>query len=125
MAEAKKTTKKAAKEAELTVETVKEDQVPEVKLDIEPDTDQKAVAKAGKRSAKAAKETEAKVAKESRKAETGADKPKLAAKAPRTKLERAGKKYREAAKLIEHGKLYSLNEALELAAKTSSTKFDS
>ncbi|HET7827831.1 MAG TPA: 50S ribosomal protein L1 [Candidatus Saccharimonadales bacterium] len=39
-------------------------------------------------------------------------------------MERAGKKYRQAAKLIEAGKSYSLTEALELAAKTSPTKFD-
>ncbi|HEX3082661.1 MAG TPA: 50S ribosomal protein L1 [Candidatus Saccharimonadia bacterium] len=35
-----------------------------------------------------------------------------------------GKKYREAAKLVEVGKAYSLDDALELARKTASVKFD-
>jgi large subunit ribosomal protein L1 len=36
-----------------------------------------------------------------------------------------GKKYKEAAKLVEANKLYDVNEAIELAQKTSITKFDS
>jgi len=36
-----------------------------------------------------------------------------------------GKKYVEAAKLVEAQKLYEVNEAIELAQKTSITKFDS
>ncbi|MBR2998549.1 50S ribosomal protein L1 [Candidatus Saccharibacteria bacterium] len=39
-------------------------------------------------------------------------------------MERRGKKYQEAAKLIEKGKAYGLKEALELAIKTSPVKFD-
>ncbi|HEY1835393.1 MAG TPA: 50S ribosomal protein L1 [Candidatus Saccharimonadales bacterium] len=39
-------------------------------------------------------------------------------------MERRGKKFRGAAKLIEKGKTYSLAEALELAQKTSTAKFD-
>ncbi|MCR5231445.1 MAG: 50S ribosomal protein L1 [Acholeplasmatales bacterium] len=35
-----------------------------------------------------------------------------------------GKKYVEAAKLVDKAKAYDLNEALELAVKTSTTKFD-
>ena len=35
-----------------------------------------------------------------------------------------GKKYLEAAKLIDSSKSYSVNEALELAQKTNYTKFD-
>lgn len=127
MAEAKKTTKKAAKEAELTVETVKQDEVPELKMVIDTAPEKKAAAKAGKRSAKAAREEEQQEAKAARKAESKPEKAdratKLAAK-PRTRVERAGKKYREAAKLIEEGRLYGLKDGLELAAKTSPTKFD-
>ncbi|MEG0077854.1 50S ribosomal protein L1 [Anaerorhabdus sp.] len=37
----------------------------------------------------------------------------------------AGKKYLEAAKLIDSSKTYSYTEAVELAKKTSTTKFDS
>ena len=36
-----------------------------------------------------------------------------------------GKKYKEAAKLVERQKLYDVREAIELAQKTSVTKFDS
>lgn len=84
-------------------------------------------AKAGKRSAKALKEAEELAAKEERKAssETAEDKPKVIKNPARTKLERAGKKLREAAKLIEKDKQYSLKEAVDLATKTSTTKFDS
>ncbi len=87
------------------------------------------VAKAGKRSSKAIKETEEKIAKEERKAavaEVAAEnKPKVVKTPTRSKLERAGKKLREASKLVEKGKEYSLVEALELATKTATTKFDS
>jgi large subunit ribosomal protein L1 len=85
-----------------------------------------AIAKAGKRSAKAVKEAEAKEAKEERKAsdEEAEAKPKQTAKPTRPRLERQGKKFREAAKLVEKGKAYTLAEALELARKTSPAKFD-
>jgi large subunit ribosomal protein L1 len=143
MAEAKKATKtksKAAKEAELVAETAAEQPVQEAAA-TEPanetaeDTaveaaEPKATAKAGKRSAKAVEAAEEKAAKEERKtakAQTGdetADKPKLAAKPARSRLERRGKKFQEVAKLIEAGKVYSLEEALKLAPKTSTVKFD-
>ena len=35
-----------------------------------------------------------------------------------------GKKYNESAKLIETGKLYDVNEAVEVAVKTGTAKFD-
>ena len=35
-----------------------------------------------------------------------------------------GKKYVESTKLVEHAKLYEANEALELACKTATAKFD-
>lgn len=35
-----------------------------------------------------------------------------------------GKKYIESSKLVEHGKLYEASEALELATKTATAKFD-
>lgn len=89
--------------------------------------EEKTTAKAGKRSAKAIKEAEEKVAKEERKAEAAEDadeKPKKAVKPTRSRLERRGKKFRKSAELIEKGKVYALGEALELATKTSATKFD-
>ncbi|MBH1979922.1 50S ribosomal protein L1, partial [Candidatus Saccharibacteria bacterium] len=39
-------------------------------------------------------------------------------------MERRGKKYQEAAKKIEDGKVYPLAEALALAAETNPAKFD-
>ncbi len=88
----------------------------------------KTVAKAGKRSVKALTEAEEKQAKEERKAtaktEEAAEKPKAPVKPARPRVERRGKKYQASAKLIEKDKLYSLAEALELACKTHSAKFD-
>ncbi len=87
-------------------------------------------AKAGRRSAKALKEAEEKAAKEQRKTEGGESeasaeaKPKKVQRPARSRMERRGKKYREAAKLIVKGKTYTLGEAVELATKTSPAKFD-
>lgn len=93
---------------------------------------EKTVAKAGKRSEKALKEVEAKQEKEERKAahdttpqeEVEARVKKGPKPVTRPKLERRGKKYQNAAKLVEAGKVYSLAESLELATKTSPSKFD-
>ena len=86
------------------------------------------VAKAGKRSAKAIKESEelaAKTARKSSKADSEAtDKPKKVIKPTKTRLERQGKKIRELSKLIDRTKAYELKEALELAQKTNPAKFD-
>lgn len=91
-------------------------------------TEEKVTAKAGKRSAKAIAEKEAVVAKEERKAkikEEGDEPAVIKHVTPtRSRLERAGKKLREAAKLVDKTKEYSAKEALELAVKTSTTKFD-
>lgn len=87
-------------------------------------------AKAGKRSAKGLEEAEAKVEKiehQKHRAEEqaeDADKPKQPVKATRTRLERRSKGFRKSAELVEKGKVYTLKEALELAPKTSSVKFD-
>lgn len=106
---------------------------PKAKQEVTAPKTEENVAKAGKRSAKALKESEAKVEKEARKAEgdTSPSDEEAEAKvkrgpkpATRPLIERRGKKYRELAKQIEVGKLYSLSEALELATKTSPTKFD-
>lgn len=105
-----------------------------VKEVIAPATDQpeveQVVAKAGRRSAKGIAEAEAKQEKiekqhhrdEAEESEKSS-KPAYSQKT-RSKLDRSGKKYREAAKLIEKDKEYSVKEALELAVKTSTTKFD-
>ncbi len=104
------------------VEEIKE----EVKEAVE---EQKEVfAKAGKKSKKHVEEVKAEEARQARKAERKAEeaavKPKGAAPITRPKLERRGKKYQEAAKLIEKGKTYSLKDAIDLAIKSSPVKFD-
>lgn len=91
-------------------------------------------AKAGKRSEKAMAEVEAKLEKEARKAahdttpQTEEAKAAGTKKGPkpitRPKIERRGKNYRKVAELVEKSKVYSLTEAIELAAKTSPSKFD-
>lgn len=83
-------------------------------------------AKAGKRSAKAVREADEKEAKTERKAEDKVEPQpkKKPAKPARSRLERRGKKYKEKAKLIDKDKEYSLKNALDLAVKTSPSKFD-
>jgi large subunit ribosomal protein L1 len=116
-----KEAEKKVTEAELVAEAAPVTEEVEAK-------EEKATAKAGKRSAKAVAEAEEKQAKEERKAhaaEEGAeDKPKQVAKPSRSRLERQGKKFQEAAKLVEKEKAYGLGEALELATKTNPAKFD-
>lgn len=108
---------KKVTEAELVAETAPA---------VEEPKEEKATAKAGKRSAKAIAEAEEKQAKEERKASDAVaeEKPKQAAKPSRSRLERQGKKFREAAKLVEKEKTYTLDEALDLALKTNPAKFD-
>lgn len=93
----------------------------------EPET---STAKAGKRSEKGLKEAEEKQIKIERQKEHSASdeeapkKPLHTQKPPRSKIERKGRKYRESAKLIDQSKQYELKEAIDLAIKTSKTKFD-
>lgn len=109
-------------------EAKKQDEVIEATTEevVEKPKTEKATAKAGKRSAKAIAESEEKVAKEARKAEAkeAEDKPKQPVKPTRSRLERRGKKYQEAQKKIDIAKTYTVSEALDLATKTSTTKFD-
>jgi large subunit ribosomal protein L1 len=88
----------------------------------------KGTAKAGKRSAKAVKEAEELEAKEARKeakAESDEqDKPKKIIKPTRSRLERRGKLFRKSAEHLEKDKAYKLEEAVDLAKKTSHVKFD-
>lgn len=49
---------------------------------------------------------------------------KLAAKPPRSRLERQGKKYRQAHKLLDQTRDYDLKEAIEILPKASFVKFD-
>lgn len=99
-------------------------------VDVEEKTEDKPMAKSGKRSAKGIAEAEAKqekIEKQHNRDETEAEekdsKPKYVQKT-RSKLERSGKKYREAAKKVEKDKEYGAKDALKLATETSTTKFD-
>lgn len=114
---------KPTEEAEIAATEVVEVPAQEVK-------EEKVIAKAGKRSTKGLKEAEEKHAKEERKAHAAeaateeAEKPKKAVKPARSRLERRGKNFRKAAEQVEKGKIYTLTQAVELATKTSTVKFD-
>lgn len=114
-------------EAHAIAEGVKE----AVKEDVEEKAEEveEKFAKAGKKSKKHIEEVKAEAERQARKlerkaAELAGDKPKGAKPVTRPRIERRGRKYQEAAKLIEKGKAYSLKEAVELAIKTSPVKFD-
>lgn len=94
-----------------------------------PIIEEEQFAKSGKKSKKHIEAVKAEEERQARKAEAKAleeagEKPKGAAPVTRPKIERRGKKYQEKAKLVEKGKVYTLAEALELAAKTNPAKFD-
>ena len=100
----------------------------EIKPEVAKD---KPLTKAGKRSVKGLEEAETKAEKlehqlhrEETEAEADAAKPKRAVTPTRSRLVRRSKGYRKAAEQIEAGKAYPLAEALKLATKTSSVKFD-
>lgn len=99
----------------------------------EPTEPEQHAAKAGKRSAKALAEAEEKAEREARKAAGDTTPQSEEAEAHtkrgprpviRPKIERRGKNYRNVAKNVEAGKIYSLKEGLEIATKTNPSKFD-
>lgn len=85
-------------------------------------------AKSGKKSKKHIEEVKAEEERQAKKLERAekeaAGKPKGVKPVTRSILERRGKKYQEAYKLVEKNKDYSLKDAIELALKTSPVKFD-
>lgn len=83
-------------------------------------------AKSGKKSKKHIEEVKAEEERQARKLEKAAEAPKAKGAAPvtRPRLERRGKKYQEAAKMIEKGKAYGLKDAIDLAIKSNPAKFD-
>lgn len=93
---------------------------------------EKTTAKAGKRSAKAIAEAEEEAERQARKeagdtsSQTGEEAVVKKGPKPVTRplIERRGKNYRKLAELVEKDKVYSIADALELATKTSPTKFD-
>ena len=111
--------------AEEEVKTTTEAEVVEAPVE-EPQ--EETFAKSGKKSKKHIEEVKAEeerqARKEERKVADAAIKPKGEKPVTRPRIERRGKKYQEAAKLVEKGKVYGLKEAIELALKTSTVKFD-
>lgn len=107
-------------------EAKKQDEIIEAAATEEVAAEEPKLAKAGKRSAKAVAEAEEKQAKEERKEANAeeAEKPKQHANPTRSRLDRRGKKYREAAKAIDTDKVYDLKEGLEAVVKASTVKFD-
>jgi large subunit ribosomal protein L1 len=119
-----------APEIELTDDVAKtEVKGEEAKAESEGDKAEAHAAKAGKRSAKAVREAEEEAARQEAKehrAEEAADaEPKKPKRQMPNPLHQHGKKYRKAAELVDRTKVYGLDEALDLAVKTATTKFDS
>ena len=119
------------KSAEITEKIAEMEAGAEIEATLNSDApaEEEKFAKSGKKSKKHIEEVKAEAERQARKAENKAaeeagEKPKGATPVTRPKIERRGKNYQAAAKQIEAGKLYSLKEALELAAKTNHTKFD-
>jgi large subunit ribosomal protein L1 len=132
MAEANKKTKTTKETPALAEDAITNAEVQEVVAEkTETSAADSTPAKAGKRSAKALEAAEEKAAKEERKAaKAGTDltgteeKPKQKQNPTRPKIERQGKNFRKVSEQIDANKVYSLEEALELATKTSPVKFD-
>lgn len=106
-------------------------EVTEAKAEVGDDTPkEETFAKSGKKSKKHVEEVKAEEERQERKKEreskeaAAATKPKGAKPVTRPILERRGKKYQEAHKLVEKGKVYSLKDGIALAIKTSPVKFD-
>ena len=131
MAKAKKTDEVPAEVAAQILEAQAAEVVENRDEAAETDAEAKVAksAKAGKRSAKGIADAEAKAEKiehqEHREEEAAeAEKPKQHANPTRSRLERRSKGYRRVAEAVEKDKVYTLAEAMELATKTSSVKFD-
>ena len=111
--------------AEEEVKTTTEAEVIETPVE---ETKEETFAKSGKKSKKHIEEVKAEEERQAKKAERKAqdavEKPKGAKPVTRPRIERRGKKYQEAAKLVEKGKVYTLKEAIDLALKTTAVKFD-
>ena len=113
----------------MTEEEVKNTEVVETTEEVVAETaGPETFAKSGKKSKKHVEEVKAEEERQARKlerkAEEAAEKPKGEKPVTRPRLERRGKKYQEAFKLVEKGKAYALKDAIELAIKTSPVKFD-
>ena len=127
--EIKEKAEKIADKAEEVKEKVAE-KVAEAKEEIEDKAEEvkETFAKAGKKSKKHLEEVKAEAERQARKLERkleeAIEKPKGATPVTRPRIERRGKKYQAAAKLVEKDKAYTLKDALDLAIKANPAKFD-
>lgn len=115
----KKVAAKSVKAAEKPIKSKPEvaEQTPEEILKAKK-TESKAIKKAGPKAERAKKEeSNDKPVKDS-------DAKKQPVKQARTRLERRGKNYRHVYETLENGKMYTLDEAIEILPKTSFVKFD-
>ncbi|MEO7618012.1 MAG: 50S ribosomal protein L1 [Candidatus Saccharibacteria bacterium] len=104
--------------------TVTEDETEEVAPELDADGNE-VVAKAGKRSRKAIAEAAAEEARQAAKEDRHEDDaPKVVQRSVPNPKNAHGKKYRAALETIDRTNLYSLEEGLDLAQSTSTTKFD-
>jgi large subunit ribosomal protein L1 len=90
----------------------------------ENESNPKATAKAGKRSAKAIREEEAEAERKLKALEKSEEAPKPRVVQKPNPMKQYGKNYRASAELIDKTKLYEVEEAVELAKKSSKVKFD-
>ena len=99
----------------------------EIMEEVVETTEPEKFAKSGKKSKKHIEEVKAEEERQARKVERAAveaaEKPKGATPVTRPKIERRGKKYQEAAKMIEKDKSYALKDAIELAIKSNPVNF--
>lgn len=114
-----KTTKEDIKDK--SIEEASDEAAQESTIDVETET----FAKSGKRSKKHIEEVKAEEERQARKAEAPeAPKPKGATPITRPRIERRGKKYQAATKLIDSKKVYPLKDAIDLAIKSNAVNFD-
>ena len=109
-------------------ETIETTEVVQETAEKTESTEPETFAKSGKKSKKHIEEVKAEEERQARKIERKAaeatEKPKGATPVTRPRIERRGKKYQEAYKLVDKDKVYGLKEAIELAIKTNPAKFD-
>ena len=114
-----KTTKEDIKDK--SIEEASDEAAQESTIDVETET----FAKSGKRSKKHIEEVKVEEERQARKAEAPeAPKPKGATPITRPRIERRGKKYQAATKLIDSKKVYPLKDAIDLAIKSNAVNFD-
>ncbi len=118
-------TKAELEEVEQAEEVVEEKASADDAMSETTDVEGEATAKAGKRSRKAIAEAEAEEIRQAAKAEhKEEDAPKVVKRSIPNPKNQHGKKYRAAMETVDRTKLYSLEEGLDLAQSTSTTKFD-